>query len=66
MRTVLVRQIEPGDIVMRSYPLGPAYPKIGLVVERENNGYLTVMWGGGKVEQMWDDQDLRRISDEAG
>ena len=59
------KKIEAGDIVMRSYPLGPAYPTIGLVVERDNNGYLTVMWGGVKVEHMWDDQDLHRIDDEA-
>jgi|694.fasta_scaffold19527_6 hypothetical protein len=60
------KRLTVGDIVMRTYPLGPSYPRVGLIIDRDNNGYLTVMWGGGKVEHMWDDQDLIRIDDECG
>lgn len=54
-------RIEPGDLVMRKYEIKiPNFVKVGLVIERDRNSFLTVMWGG-KVEYMWDDYDLMRI-----
>jgi hypothetical protein len=46
---------------MRKYTLNiPDMVKVGFVIERDRNGYLTVAWGR-KVEYMWDDYDLMRI-----
>ncbi len=54
-------RIEPGELVMRKYTLNiPDMVKVGFVIERDRNGYLTVAWGR-KVEYMWDDYDLMRI-----
>jgi hypothetical protein len=53
--------IEPGDLVSRKYSINlKEYPQAGLVIERDNNGFLTVSWAG-KVEYMWDDYDLVRL-----
>lgn len=31
-----------------------------MVLERDNNGFLRILWGT-KVEDMWDDYDLLRV-----
>ena len=55
-------RIEPGDLVSRKYPINlNGYVQIGLVIERDTNGFLTVSWGN-KVEHMWDDYDLMRLT----
>ena len=54
-------RIGPGDLVMRKYEIKiPNFVRAGLVVERDRNSFLTVMWGA-KVEYMWDEYDLIRI-----
>jgi hypothetical protein len=54
-------RIEPGDLVMRKYTVNiPDIVCIGLVIERDKNSFLTVMWGR-KIEYMWDDYDLMRV-----
>lgn len=54
-------RIEPGDLVSRNYPiLVKGYTQTGLVLERDNNGFLIIAWGS-KIENMWDDYDLMRI-----
>jgi hypothetical protein len=46
---------------MRKYTVNiPGIVCIGLVIERDKNGFLTVMWGR-KIEYMWDDYDLMRL-----
>ena len=46
---------------MRKYEIKiPNFVRAGLVVERDRNSFLTVMWGA-KVEYMWDEYDLIRI-----
>lgn len=54
-------RIGPGDLVMRRYEIKvPNFVRMGLVIERDRNSFLTVLWGG-KVEYMWDEYDLVRI-----
>lgn len=54
-------RIRPGDLVMRRYEIKvPNFVRMGLVIERDRNSFLTVLWGG-KVEYMWDEYDLVRI-----
>jgi len=35
---------------------------LGLVMSRDNNGYLDILWGS-KLESMWDDYDLMRVEE---
>ena len=35
---------------------------VGIVIERDNNGYFDVLWGS-KIEGMWDDYDLMKVGD---
>ena len=54
-------RIDPGDLVSRKYPINiTGYTQVGLVLERDNNGFLAIAWGD-KVEHMWDDYDLMRL-----
>lgn len=54
-------QIKSGDLVSRKYPINvKGYTQLGLVLERDKNGFLSVAWGN-KVEHMWDDYDLARV-----
>ena len=50
-----------GDIVTRAYQLSIFHNLLGLVVDRDRNGYLTISWGS-KLEYMWDDGDLKLVS----
>lgn len=53
--------IKPGDLVMRKYEIKLSnIPRTGLVIDRDTNGYLVIMWGHN-VEYMWDDYDVMRI-----
>ncbi len=53
--------IQPGDLVMRKYHIRGAHP-MGIVVERDRNGFLDILWGS-RIEHMWDDYDLTRINE---
>ncbi len=53
--------IQPGDLVARKYHIRGTHP-MGVVVDRDRNGYLDVLWGS-QVEHMWDDYDLTRIDE---
>ncbi len=54
-------RIEVGDLVVRKYEIKiPNFVKVGLVIERDRNGFLSIFWGG-KIECMWDDYDLMRL-----
>lgn len=53
--------IQPGDLVARKYHIR-GFPLMGIVVDRDCNGYLDVLWGS-KIEHMWDDYDLTRIDE---
>ena len=50
-----------GDIVTRAYQLSIFHCLMGLVIDRDSCGYLTIIWCN-KVEHMWDDNDLIVIS----
>lgn len=54
-------RMKAGDVVTRAYQLSIFHNLLGLVIGRDNCGYLTVIWGD-KVEHMWDDNDLIVIS----
>lgn len=55
-------RIELGDLVVRKYEIKiPNFVKVGLVIERDRNGFLSISWGD-KIEHMWDDYDLMRLS----
>jgi hypothetical protein len=54
-------KINVGDIVTRAYPLSIYHNLLGFVVDRDNNDYLSIMWGS-KLEHMWDDGDLNLVS----
>ncbi len=57
-------RLEVGDLVTRRYELSIRLEtKLGVVVERDRNGFLDVLWGS-KVEHMWDDYDLMRVETE--
>jgi len=53
--------IQPGDLVARKYHIRGTHP-MGVVIERDRNGFLDVLWGS-RVEHMWDDYDLMRINE---
>ena len=53
--------IQPGDLVARKYHIRGTHP-MGVIIERDRNGFLDVLWGS-RVEHMWDDYDLMRIND---
>ena len=57
------QKISPGDLVRRKYHISQPswrYTEMGLVLDRDNNGVLDVIWGS-KIESMWDDYDLVRV-----
>jgi hypothetical protein len=53
--------IQPGDLVARKYHIRGTHP-MGVIIERDRNGFLDVLWGS-RVEHMWDDYDLTRIDE---
>ncbi len=53
--------IQPGDLVTRKYQVNCGH-LIGIVVERDRNGFLDVLWGS-RIEHMCDDYDLTRINE---
>ena len=54
-------RLRAGDLVKRRYELRlPDVQLLGVVLERDRNGFLTVVWGD-KVEHMWDDYDLMGV-----
>ena len=53
--------IQSGDLVVRKYHIRGRHP-VGVVVDRDRNGFLDVLWGS-QVEHMWDDYDLMRINE---
>jgi hypothetical protein len=58
-------KIQPGDLVRRKYHItiqNWSYFDLGLVVERDNNGFLNVLWGS-KIESLWDEYDLMKVED---
>lgn len=55
------KDIRPGDLVIRNYQLRIHHCTYGLVLGREPNGYLSIMWGS-KLEDMWDPGDLTLVS----
>jgi hypothetical protein len=59
----MARKINPGDLVRRKYHitlLERKWTELGMVLERDNNGFLRILWGT-KVEEMWDDYDLLHV-----
>ena len=63
----MARKINPGDLVRRKYHitlLEWKWTELGVVLERDNNGFLRILWGT-KVEEMWDDYDLLRLDEPA-
>lgn len=64
---VVSRKISSGDLVRRRYyitePHRP-WAEFGVVVHRDNNGFLDILWGS-KIEHMWDDYDLMRVEEPA-
>ena len=63
----MARKINPGDLVRRKYHitlLEWKWTELGVVLERDNNGFLRILWGT-KVEEMWDDYDLLRVDEPA-
>lgn len=59
----VARTIGVGDLVKRRYDLRLEHVRtFGVVLERDRNGFLTVIWGE-KVEHMWDDYDLVRVDE---
>lgn len=57
--------IQVGDLVRKKYHISrPDWRRteIGVVVDRDNNGMLDILWGS-KLEHMWDDYDLMRVED---
>ena len=61
----MASRLQPGDLVRRKYHISRpdwSWTELGVVVERDNNGYLDVLWGS-KIESMWDDYDLMRVDD---
>lgn len=57
--------IQAGDLVRRKYHITRPnwkWTEIGMVIERDNNGMLDILWGT-KIEHMWDDYDLMRVED---
>lgn len=60
-------KINPGDLVRRKYHISRTdwkWVDLGLVMNRDNNGYLDILWGS-KLESMWDEYDLVRVEDTA-
>jgi hypothetical protein len=54
-------QLLVGDLVKRRYDiLVPGAHKVGMIIDRDRNGFLDVLWGS-KVECMWDDYDLTKL-----
>jgi hypothetical protein len=59
-------KISSGDLVRRKYHISQekldllGLKGLGLVLERDNNGFLSIVWGD-KIEYMWDDYDLVRV-----
>lgn len=59
-------RLSPGDLVHRKYHISRArldpmgLKELGLVLCRDNNGFLDVLWGS-KIESMWDEYDLLRV-----
>jgi len=59
------RRINPGDLVRRKYHISRPdwkWVDLGLVMSRDSNGYLDILWGS-KLESMWDDYDLMRVEE---
>jgi hypothetical protein len=59
----MARKINPGDLVRRKYHINRLewkWTELGMVLERDNNGFLRILWGT-KVEEMWDDYDLLHV-----
>ena len=60
------QKISSGDLVRRKYHISQekldllGLKGLGLVLERDNNGFLSIVWGD-KLECMWDDYDLVRV-----
>jgi len=55
--------IQIGDLVRRNYHVIRAdwiWSEIGIVVDRDSNGLLDILWGK-RLEHMWDDYDLIKI-----
>ena len=54
--------MNPGDLVIESvwwkHACNPTPRPVGLVVERVNGQYLTVLWSGGRVQEWLEDRDL--------
>lgn len=59
------RRISPGDLVRRKYHISRPdwlWTEFGIVIERDNNGFLDILWGS-EIEHMWDDYDLVRVEE---
>jgi hypothetical protein len=54
--------MNPGDLVVESiwwkHACNPDPRPIGLVIERVNGQYVTVLWSGGWVQEWLEDRDL--------
>ena len=55
--------MNPGDLVVESIwwihiKTEPRQRPIGLVIERVNGQYITVLWSGGWVQEWLEDRDL--------
>ena len=56
--------MKPGDLVVESiwwkhsHKPAPGQRPVGLVIERVNGQYITVLWSGGWVQEWLEDRDL--------
>jgi hypothetical protein len=54
--------VNPGDLVVESiwwkHAYNPDPRHVGLVIERVNGQYITVLWSGGWVQEWLEDRDL--------
>ena len=64
----MASRIFPGDLVRRKYHISRSgldllnLKELGLVLDRDRNGFLDVLWGS-KLEHMWDDYDLVKVEE---
>ena len=54
--------MKPGDLVIESvwwkHACNPAPRPVGLVIDRVNGQYITVLWSGGRMQEWLEDRDL--------
>lgn len=56
--------MNPGDLVIESVwwkqfdPTDPGQRPVGLVIDRVNGQYITVLWSGGRIQEWLEDRDL--------